>query len=345
MENLPPLTEILAAIPQGALYHDLIGRRAPLAVYNISIQQVWSRLEKVVQRLEAISKYKLSEKDRSGIPGIPDMPNTLDSYRELLYSLMEYLEDCKGILRSLFQSVETFKKNPHVRNYEADINQYRDYVGKIVNKIKHQQARLRGVFLYNDDSFIPGFYVEKAIGSDVVGPDHDIHEGGVTGISFYRDVRYHFVEVLLSADSLGSAVSDIAEMSPPNDEENVNDRDSSGVRSLADRISQLPLTCFLNEVGKEEPFILAPDSCVNGLDLIIGYGPPMWKFKSFLDFEVSVQSMGDGVTKSFKFPYLGTDCAIMIEKQLLEVKRKLRYLPRKRWPFLDLTDDTSGSSD
>jgi hypothetical protein len=341
MENLPPITKVLAAIPQEALYHELIGRRAPLAVYNVAVQELWSRLQKVIRCLESMSKYKLPESDQTAIPGLPDMPDTLENYRELLYSLMEYLEDCKGILRSLFKSADAFKKNPYVRNYEAEIEQYRDYVGNIVNKIKHNQARLRGVFLYNEDLFVPGFYVEKAIDGDTVGPDSDIHEGGATAISFYRDIRYHFVEVLLSSDSLALAARDIMGISPSGEQGGPNEGELSGVNSLADRISQLPLTCFINEVGKDEPFVLALQKSVKDPEFVIGYGPATWKFKTFLDFKISVQSMGDGVTRSFKFPYFGNDCAIMIEKHLIEVKRRLRYIPKKNWPFLDLAEEAT----
>jgi len=291
-----------------------------------------------------MSKYKLSANDQTGIPGLPDMPDTLDSYRELLYSLLEYMEDCKGILRSLFKSSDAFKKDPHVRTYESETNQYRAYVGKIVNRIKHQQARLRGVFLYNGELFVPGFYVEKAIGDDAVGPDSDIHEGGATGISFYRDIRYHFVQVLLSGDALALAARGIVGISTLGEQSDLNEGELSEVQSLAERISQLPFTCFINEVGKDEPFILVPQKFVKAPELVTGYGPSTWKFKTLLDFEVSVRSMGDGVTKGFKFPYLGTDCGIMIEKHLIEVKRRLRYVPRKNWPFLDLTEEPTTST-
>jgi hypothetical protein len=282
-----------------------------------------------------MSKYKVSEKAPTGIPGLPNMPDSLDSYKELLYVLMEYMEDCKGILRSLFKAPDAFKKNSHVRNYEVEIDKYRDYVGKIVNRIKHQQARLRGVFLYNDKLFVPGFYVETAINSDTVGPDRDIHEGGATAISFYRDIRYHFVQVLLSADALALAAKEIAGISTLGEEGQLNEGELSKIASLAGRVSRLPFTCFIDEVGKDEPLILEHP------ELVVGYGPSLWKFKTLLDFEVSVQSMGDGVTRSFKFPYLGDDCAMMIQKYLIELKRRLRYIPRTNWPFLDLSEPSA----
>jgi hypothetical protein len=199
----------------------------------------------------------------------------------------------------------------------------------LVNAVKHNQGRLRGVLIYDDHVVVPGFYVETAP-DGIVGPDKNIHDGGETAISFYRDIRYHYAEFYLVSDALACAVSAIIGESA---EDIAEDKEEPIDIGVAERIVALPETCFLNEVGKHEPLLRIFHGDRGAPEIVIGHGPPSWRFKALLDFEIHVQFEGDGVTKSFKLPYSGDVFNRLTIRRLSELKRRTRHLQRDALPF------------
>lgn len=120
----------------------------------------------------------------------------IERYDTFLDALMEHTEDCENVLRCFFENESQYKISTHVRNYLGATRKYRKHIGLVVNRIKHNQGRVRLVFLAPDAVLIPGYYVEGLDSNGAVGPSIWIHKDGATAFSFHRDLRYHIAEPL-----------------------------------------------------------------------------------------------------------------------------------------------------
>ena len=87
---------------------------------------------------------------------------------------------------------------------------YRRHVGQIVNKIKHDHARLRFILYSGNSIYFPGYFLEGIDSEGVLGPDQNVHHKGGTAFSFARDLRLHFVEVYAVSRFLSKAIKGIA---------------------------------------------------------------------------------------------------------------------------------------
>ena len=168
------------------------GFRQPLGMYNVSITRVVHRLTEVLNQLDqvfATQPFNDSSRTHWEI-------SLLDAQERFLYALFEHIEDCSNILRVVFQPDSDREKHESVRIFEKNTKKYRDLLGKIVTRMKHNQSRLRAVVFWDDERTLPGYFVEGVDPSGVIGPDRLIH-GGNTAFSFARDLRFHFASMIL----------------------------------------------------------------------------------------------------------------------------------------------------
>jgi hypothetical protein len=103
---------------------------------------------------------------------------------------------------------------------------------------------------------------------------------------------------------------------------------------LAERITGLPQTCFLHEVGLEEPIITIDPSSEDSKKVLIAYGPTTFSFRSLLNFKIQATFAGDGITKTFKLPMVGDRFDEMMISHLVRLRRRLRHLSPAQLPFL-----------
>jgi hypothetical protein len=242
--------------------------------------------------------------DRGKVTRLSDYDVTLESFESVLYALLEHVDDCRNILRALFDSPASFKSNRSVRKYDEKVRLYRDHLGSVVNAIKHRQGRLRGVSVLNPQLLIPGYYVETAHPDGMIGPDKYIHDNGDTAFSCYENCRYHFVNLFRCAYLLNEAVSSTVSLAPARSPYS-DQSEQKKFLEVARRISSLPNTCFLDESFKPAASVqmLSPPGNPETFELKLA--KDALARRTLNGFMVKLSFRGDGVSRNFKLPYFG----------------------------------------
>lgn len=266
--------------------------RPPLGVYNVSIGQVTHRLERLLDVLDArlAGVGPTSANPEDGRVWEADLIERTDAF---LDSVMEHHDDAKTILNTIGVSKATFNR------FQADVRPHRDDVGKVVNKIKHEQGRLRFVQAEKGDDVVMGYYVEAPFdGGTSLGPSELVHPpDGRTAFSYNRDVRFHVAEVVGISEALARAVATITA--------------TTGAASSAplpaptrlpvlERVAQLERTVFPDEGAKPWPSVIdvGPDGFEIERSSTSEAPTPLLG-----PFQVYASMRGDGVTRTFRIPY------------------------------------------
>jgi hypothetical protein len=291
-----PATRVLQQIPEEAYRrHDSLGFRSALGLYNTSVATLAHRLTRVTGLVNGVT-------DASGVRGEPDRThkeNLIESYEGLLHSLMHHMEDCVSVIKGFLPTDSAIAKSAAAKTYGKNVRPYRSHIGIVVNRIKHQQGRLRLMTVRLGDFRFAGYFVERGLTGGSVGPDPDIHEAGLTAFSFNRDLRYHLCHVFLASAELARAV----------------ERLTGAPRSLSVAVGQplgqglhhvmvLPETYFPDEYEKPRPVLRLEGTASTGRQLRVGFDPSDgWRPFAGRTFEVSLELPGDGATRSWKVPY------------------------------------------
>ncbi|MHB1217253.1 MAG: hypothetical protein ACYC1L_03525 [Alphaproteobacteria bacterium] len=81
------------------------------------------------------------------------------------------------------------------------------YLGKIVNKLKHESRHIRTTAWFNKaDVFIPAYFLEGVQNDGALGPDIDLHTSQRPAISYARDLRFHFVKIYETSKFLSNSI-------------------------------------------------------------------------------------------------------------------------------------------
>ncbi|MGH7146831.1 MAG: hypothetical protein ACREIJ_02890, partial [Nitrospiraceae bacterium] len=280
------------------------GLRHPLGIYNVSLGKIEERFKKVLNELEPFLKVENAEQIKDNL-----FPPLLDAQERLLFSLEEHFDDCYSILDCFFPNTSVRKKNAQVKLFVKRMETYSDLIGEIVNKMKHKNARLRGIILSLGTQVVPGYFLEGVHPDGALGPDLHIHKGsgGLTAFSFFRDLRLHFVSLFATSEYLTKAI------------DHLGDKGSSDARltcswaaELGKTLASLPETYYPNEIKPRNPWILYNEEQDERIRLTLSIGEKSPKPKTFVhgpgipSFAVRAIYSGDSVTKSFKIPYSGT---------------------------------------
>jgi hypothetical protein len=160
------------------------GLRHPLGIYNVSPGKIVARFKKVSKELEPYLKVE-NEKQVKGDWFAP----LQDAQERVLYSLDEHVDECYSILDCFFSDRSMRKKNAHVKLFAKHIKPHGDPLDALVNKMKHRNARLRGIVLFLGNQIVPGYFLEGMHPGGAIGPDLNIRNdpGGLTaGLAVYR---------------------------------------------------------------------------------------------------------------------------------------------------------------
>ncbi|MFH1941895.1 MAG: hypothetical protein ABIL68_07295, partial [bacterium] len=133
-------------------------QRHPLAIYNLSFGRILNNFEDVINSLNNVQRIDITNPEFDIDPK-PHQVIIKNQY-QLLYSLMEHMDDCKNILKCFYSNSDDYQKSTSIKEFNNSIKEYRNFIGKIVNNIKHEQGRLRFIILVNDKSQYPGYFVE-----------------------------------------------------------------------------------------------------------------------------------------------------------------------------------------
>jgi hypothetical protein len=286
------------------LYNLTYGLRHPLAIYNIACSTVIDNFNKTVNTVLRVIYERpfLVVTSQKGDRSL--MKTLLTEQKDLLYSLMEYLDDCDNILGCFFPSKEMRNNDVHVRLYRKATKEYREHIGKVVNYLKHNQGRLLDITFYDNKHALPGYYIVGATDEDTVGPPSIIHPNN-TAFSFARDLRYNLFNFYAVAVHLGDTIGKILgeEYRPDSFEKKAFDEKALNV---AYHISNLPMMFYPDEVSKPIPNVIVTKGHPSS-DRVITLIYPDEKIRANSvrkRMRVIVSHKGDGITRSFQVPYM-----------------------------------------
>ena len=294
-----PARAVLSSLSEQLMsrHHDL-GLRHPLGVYNTSIAVVTKRVDRVLSLLRVV----VPEADSSDA-GSPEehVNELLESQEALLHGLMQHMDDCINILRGFTVDKRDFKKNHYVKAYHLAVEEYRNHIGKVVGRIKHQQGRLCLLIAELKSISFTGYFVSVGLADGSVGPDPDIHKDGNTAFSFNRDLRYHICHVLLASGHLARAVDGLtgggsSEVTPAGE---------PGTTDSVLSVSDLAETYFPDEYKKPRPVfrLETPQDCTRRL-VVEFVSSKTWRLFTGPRFKITLRATADGSTRSWKAPYL-----------------------------------------
>ncbi|MDF1999478.1 hypothetical protein [Peribacillus frigoritolerans] len=343
------LYALLKNLPDNILYHQEHGLRHPLGIYNISFKRVTSGFKGVFNsantREDFSDKKKGINEDIKKLQGkLPSLENeekqfvekrieelkgqlkqisqqqatedkkTLDSVKELLDSLMSFIDDTYHILKCFFPANSVTKdirfadkwmekvEKRLIIDYKNKLKEYRDILAPIVNKIKHNHARLNRISLKTELGQIEGYYVEGVDSKGSLGPDREIHKqfrNQETAFSLNRDLKFHLVNFYFICHHLKVLINRIIKdkHNLQIDTNNVTFKNSEENFDIIKMVNALPNLFFPDEINKSQPEILIKE---NEVEVIF---PSKTSLLLYTDIEINFVATGDGVSKSFRLPY------------------------------------------
>lgn len=289
--------KLLRIHKETTFYNSNYKLRHPFAIYNISMNAVLANFKNLLRALESYrndqSARELSDKEINR--------NLIISTDQYLDSIMEHCDDCLSIIKSFFPSEEDKKYKKACRNFNQSIRTFRDHIAKQVNHIKHSQARIRLIVFYNETVSVPGYYIEGIHTNGTVGPHPDIHPGGNSAFSYYREIRYALCGLLFISDLLADTLNKfLPENVAPVEKFEVNS-DKDTLAEVFKDIAIMPFVFFPDEYNKAIPSIRLTDN-----QRIIRYPSQIAKPQKLpANMKITTEFQGDGVSKSFKMPYFG----------------------------------------
>ncbi|MFM0395220.1 hypothetical protein [Paraburkholderia phytofirmans] len=285
-------TLALEASRETETFHARLRLRPPIGVYNLSLATVIGHFDRCIDEIGELPP--MNDRSTQASAKRNEFLATLDG---LLDALMEHIDDCNSVLKCFFKDEKSTEYKEIYNAFKSEIRPYRDRVGKIVNKIKHEQGRLR---LVHSDSVLGtsfGYYVEGVDLNGVIGPDPDIHHPrGETAYSLGRDFRLHVNGIFFVAARLAHAIyratgKGVVTSLPEN----------ASLANLVKRVGDIPPIFFPDEISQPFPTVKITDTICR---VSVGFGN-FEKAKSPPGAKISVSFVGDGVSRSFRIPYIG----------------------------------------
>lgn len=329
----PEVYNLLNHLPDETLHNIDYRKGHPLAIYNESLSRISKSFTKVLDLYEKHDSF--NEFPTS------DFLELLEEQKELLHSLHSHFDDCYQILkvtspypnvkeipqkqiknleRSTYSWLNRFR-HPGIKYFADNTEYYRTFLGKIVNKIKHEQARLRGISIKMDQQQYLGYYVEViGLNKENIAklPDPKIHPGG-TAFSFSRDLSFHFYNIYAISHYLKKSLEQsFKQLYGIKVEHKKIEIEYLDFEDISRRISNLSLEFFLDEYSKPHPLVFYIDKN-NSKELTLKMDNP-W-YKSYIPNVIQVYWLyeHDGATEYCAMPYFDY-C--------------LKYLPMKSLPEL-----------
>lgn len=317
----PECYDILFNLPEVSLTFYKFPERHPLGIYNYSLSRIFNSFSFVLNQIALIENEQLNSKLSN-----ESINKLLIFQSELLHALHAHIDDCFRILkviapypktkienmscrekkkveRSVYNWLKAFN-HPTYRVFEEKIADYRSYLGKIVNSIKHNHARLRFIYMNIEGFDVFGYYVEGIKLNNknkiVAGPDPKIHPNS-TAFSFARDLRFHFYKIYEISHYLKHAL--ISLLLEEYDFEAVNLKTKNDYNPILDTVAEgiqnLDWAFYCDEYKKSVPQISFNNNTILTLKLIKNQTLPDINIVRLFFF----QEM-DAVTEVITRPYI-----------------------------------------
>ena len=212
----PEAANFLGGIPPYALHSRAYGLRHPESTYSFSLDKLAENFIKV------IDCYKSKTAEYTGKrPATMDLQQLVDGQESLLRALRDHLDDCYLILKALVNPTSIKRETkfaeelvldsrlPGAKSFQQSTADYKHAL-RIVNRLKHQQGRLRGLAVWANDGPHLGYFLEEPDLEGRLGPSPDMHPDQGC-ISFGRDIPWHMFNVYRCSMKLAKAVCSAVE--------------------------------------------------------------------------------------------------------------------------------------
>lgn len=301
----PKAASILANLGDAPLYNEERGLRHPLGIYNFTLEEVITKINTLLDAIET-AKTNSAHGFRDGKTWDEEL---LDSADHMLDSIMQHLDSFKSIICCFYPESDSKKLQKTLRSLTEDIREYRDHVAQIVNLIKHNQRKLSAIMFYGPGILELGYYVEGVLPGGAIGPDPKIHTNSNVAISFNRDIPFHLCNIYYCSAALSTTIHKICGATPAISQE--DSKYQENLEKLLKRASELPMVYFPDEISKPTPMVRAKQkNNSEHLDALLEMPSRKTKAKAVTQpCRIKVSFKGDGVSRSFKMPYFGTDQA------------------------------------
>lgn len=290
---LPRSIDVLSALSDIELYNISFGLRHPLGIYNVAnrhlVQSFWGVLQ-YLDELIACRPFVLNTY------AVEDL---LLRQRWLLYSLMDYIDDCENILQCFFPAIQRRKDSQAVRRYAKRIERYRDHIASLVNRMKHHQGILGAIVAVKDDLVTPCYFLEVMSEDGVLKPFSPKSLNGHSVFTFGRDLRFHLYAVYMVSEHLADAIQAVTGVDYQITE---NVTESVQWFRIAQKISELPPLFLKNEEELEIP-VIRVKATESGASIFLECPGSLELIKHSDEKGLAYQVFrGDGVSRSFKLP-------------------------------------------
>lgn len=335
----PSVYNCLRSLPDCALHHSDHGLRHPIGIYSLSFGRVIQAFKMVLDENDKIYQAPTDSNGKCNF----ETAALLKAQQELLDALMAHIDDCYQILKALYPANRngakkpaqfahqwlSQAKHPTVELFKEQIHPYRETFAPIDNKMKHEHGRLISIVMRHPNLIngpqicIAGYFVEGVDSHQMLGPDQEIHEGKYA-ISFHHDLRHHFVHLYTVGHFLAQALIDVIKIEylpsfKPEQYVSISQPEIEEIKNVAERVASLPFLFYMNEVTKPVPSVqmLATNE---GITLIL-HEKLVFKTVATLrastlnPYQVEIQYKGDGVSRSWKLPYMGLQMNITVNRQ------------------------------
>ena len=323
--TLAPLAlNYLPEIPSEYLFVHEHARRHPLGIYNVSVDQLEKAFDRVLSCCLDCVEYLRSNIRLDGEiqndnlnEGYNDL---LDAQKNLIHSLRSHIDDCYAVLATLVDPTSLSNDLSRIKftdrwlkaakfggydSFSNAISSFRDdYLGPLVNGIKHRQCRLRGLFFYKYFDVRLGYYIEDPDIDGVPGPSPKVHRDRNSAFSFAKHLRVNLYHVYYTSEALSRALKiSLMNMHSFDLKPNQTGSRSEAWENIFRQLSKLPLRVFPNEL--EENIALVTHSEMEGRKFVkLGFPYLIWSPTFPQNMKIKSSFELDGVGRQYKLPYL-----------------------------------------
>jgi len=179
----PKIYSLLKLIPEKFLYFHEHRLRHPLGIYNRFINEFEEKSLLSIKRFNKVLElFELNH----------DFENELDllliAHQDFLFQMNEFFDNCYSIIKCFvpkkrYNKSERFDhewlkkaKFPNLNKFKNEIKPFKKRFSISVNKIKHEQGRLRWLYLEGNNQIHLGYFVEGVDYNGVVCPHPEVHK-------------------------------------------------------------------------------------------------------------------------------------------------------------------------
>ncbi|AGO57679.1 hypothetical protein SOD_p00050 (plasmid) [Serratia plymuthica 4Rx13] len=253
-------------------------KRPPLGRYNASLGKTLNYLKKVIENNNLIHDTKIYLSNQPNYDGL------IDALINFMHSYMAHVETLCGIV------VDFYGDDKKITKIKREINKLdsRIYLATIINYIKHSDGSLRTASITGvNNDFVMGFYVE-GYSDNAIGPSREVHKHGDDVISINYFIRKVIADIFIVDNFISS---NLEQFITTKEEINIDDE----LFKILTKANELPLKFFDMEFKRKNLLFFMKKGEVKLEHL-------KFKREMIISGRMSVNFVGDGVTKTFKLP-------------------------------------------